>query len=141
MLNIFCGCGASRYVTTEIQTTTHTIDTLIVRDTTVIHTESVLKDYAIVPDTLHLVGQHSSATAYLDTTTTIIKGTLKEDPWKEKIVFKDKLVYRDSIVTKEVPVEVEVIKKVIPKWCWYSLGLNLLFLLILAVKLYLKFKP
>lgn len=140
MLNIFCGCGVSRQVAIETKTITNYVDSLVIRDTTVIHTETRIKDYTIIPDTLKLEGAHSSAKAYVDTTNKMLAGELKEKPWKEKIVYKDKLVYRDSIVTKEVPVEVEVVKKVVPKWCWYSLGLNLLFLLILALKIWLKFK-
>lgn len=140
LLIIFQSCGASRYVTTETRTTTHSIDTLIIRDTTVIHSETLVRDYVIPPDTLYLQGQHSSATAYLDTTTTIIKGTLKEDPWIEKVVYKDRIVEKVDSVYVEVPKEIEVEKVRAPRILWWSLALNAFFLLILVLKIFLKLK-
>ena len=61
---------------------------------------------------------------------------------KKEVVYLDrvKTEYRDSLVVKEVPVRVEVIRKVTPKWCWYLLTVNLLLLLAFGLKQYFKFK-
>ena len=42
-------------------------------------------------------------------------------------------------VIKEVPVKVEVEKKYIPKWCWYSLISNVVVLMLLGFRLYVAF--
>ena len=70
--------------------------------------------------------------------------TLVNKPFKieKEIVYQDRKVveYRDSVSIKEVPVEVEVIRKVVPKWCWYLLVLNVLALVAIGIRVYLKFK-
>ncbi len=46
----------------------------------------------------------------------------------------------EKIVEKEIPIEIEIEKKVIPNWCWISLVINIVILLLMAFKIYLKFK-
>ena len=100
----------------------------------------------VVPelDTLRMETSLSTSTSYLDTTTRTLKGELKNkiEPI-ENIVYlpsKEHIVYRDSIITKEVPVEVQVEKKYIPKWCWYSVIFNVIVLCYIVVKIYFAFK-
>lgn len=63
-------------------------------------------------------------------------------------IFLDKFIYRyiksasgDTIyLNKEVPVieEVEVIKEVVPAWCWWLLGINIAFLIYKGIRLGIK---
>ena len=70
----------------------------------------------------------------------------KDTVLQEKIVYKDryitteKIVYRDSIQTKEIPVEVQIEKKVYPKTYWWLLGFFVIVVGIFVVKIYLKIK-
>lgn len=63
-------------------------------------------------------------------------------------VFIDRFVYKyiknagkDTIrVNKEVPVieEVEVVKEVVPDWCWWLLGINIAFVIYKGIRLAIK---
>ena len=79
----------------------------------------------------------AKAKAYLDTNLNALKGEMKN---KKEVIYRDKIVYRDSIIIQkqEVPVEVEVEKKVVPGWVYYSLGLNILILAFFLGRLILK---
>ena len=116
------------------------------RDTTIFVEVPVEVVKEVVPqlDTLYMETSLSHSTSYLDTTTRTLKGELKnkQEPL-EKIVYlpsKEHIVYRDSIITKEVPVEVQIEKKYIPQWCWYSLIANVIVLCFIGFKIYLKFR-
>lgn len=113
-----------------------------IKDSTVFHHKAVNRDYAGLLDTLSIQGEHSSMKAFADTANFTIKGELTEEPAKEQ--FKEKIVYRERRDTlwreKEVPVEVVKEKKVVPKWCWWLLLVNVLGALVFGVKIFLKFK-
>ena len=116
------------------------------RDTTIFVEVPVEVIREVVPelDTLRMETSLSTSTSYLDTATRTLKGELKNkiEPI-EKIVYlpsKEHIVYRDSIITKEVPVEVKIEKKIIPKWCWYSVIFNVIVLCYILVKIYFVFK-
>ena len=116
------------------------------RDTTIFVEVPVEVIREVVPelDTLRMETSLSTSTSYLDTTTRTLKGELKNkiEPI-EKIVYlpsKEHIVYRDSIVTKEVPIEVQIEKKIIPKWCWYSVIFNVIVLCYILFSIYLTFK-
>ena len=81
-------------------------------------------------------------TSLAKSTATVSNGTLhhtienKKDSIKTKIVYKDKIIKQTEY--REVPVEVEVVKKVVPGWVYYSLGLNILILSFFLGRLILK---
>ena len=83
-------------------------------------------------------------TSLAKSTATVSNGTLhhsienKKDSIKTKIVYKDKII--KQIEYKEVPVEVEVVKKVVPCWCWCMLGINILVIIVFAIRLYFRFR-
>ena len=83
-------------------------------------------------------------TSLAKSTATVSSGTLHHTIENKKDSIKTKIIYKDKIVTKteykEVPVEVEVEKKVVPGWVYYSLGLNILILSFFAIRLYFRFK-
>jgi hypothetical protein len=99
-------------------------------------------------DTSCLETSVAESKAYVDTSSLMIIHSLenKDTALQKKIVYKDryitetKIVYKDSIQIKEVPVEVEVEKKVYPKTYWWLLGFFVIVVGIFIVKLYLKFK-
>ena len=83
-------------------------------------------------------------TSLAKSTATVSNGTLhhtienKKDSIKTKIVYKDKIVER--IEYKEVTVEVEVEKKVVPGWCQWLLVINILAIIVFAIRLYFRFR-
>ena len=83
-------------------------------------------------------------TSLAKSTATVSNGTLHHSIENKKDSVKTKIVYKDKIVTKteykEVPVEVEIEKKVVPKWCWWLLGINILVIIGFAIRLYFRFR-
>ena len=83
-------------------------------------------------------------TSLAKSTATVSNGTLHHTIENKKDSIKTKIVYKDKIVTKteykEVPVEVEVVKKVVPGWCWWLLGINILTAIGFAIRLYFRFR-
>lgn len=141
-------CSTVKYVPISDSENIHKVDSTIIqyRDTTIFVEVPVEVVKEVVPqlDTLYMETSLSHSTSYLDTTTRTLKGELKNkiEPI-EKIVYlpsKEHIVYRDSIITKEVPVEVQVEKKHIPQWVWYSVIFNVIVLCYIGFKIYLKFR-
>ena len=83
-------------------------------------------------------------TSLAKSTATVSNGTLHHTIANKKDSIKTKIVYKDKIITKteykEVPVEVEVVKKVVPSWCWWMLGINILAIIVFAIRLYFRFR-
>lgn len=141
-------CSTVKYVPISDSENIHKVDSTIIqyRDTTIFIEVPVEVVKEVVPqlDTLYMETSLAKSTSYLDTTTRTLKGELKnkQEPL-EKIVYlpsKEHIVYRDSIITKEVPVEVQVEKKHIPEWVWYSVIFNVIVLCYIGFKIYLKFR-
>jgi hypothetical protein len=142
---LMLGCATVRPVPIETTTNIQTV----VRDSLVIHRDTVTIS---IPDessaAYQVQSSHLESTvAYSDASvdsTGLLSHTLVNKPVKfeREIVYLDKIrtEYRDSIVTKEVPVEVEVVQKVIPKWAWMLLVFNLLALIISLLACMLKKK-
>ena len=141
-------CSTVKYVPISDSENIHKVDSTIIqyRDTTIFIEVPVEVVKEVVPqlDTLFMETSLAESTSYLDTTTRTLKGELKNkiEPI-EKIVYlpsKEHIVYRDSIITKEVPVEVQIEKKHIPQWVWYSVIFNVIVLCYIGFKIYLKFR-
>ena len=116
----------TEYVTVKDTTYLHKTDTLVQVP------EFHLSDYAGLCDTLVLKASNSEATAWVDSTAMVLKGRLVQTgKIPVQIVEKERVVYKDSVVTKEVPVPVEVVKTVHPKyekWLWFWLVASVLVL-------------
>ena len=138
------GCGTIKYVPVETNTEVHVKDSTVyhVLDSVRITEATRYRDMAWLGDTLRIEGSRSRMWACADTTKEAVLGCLEEDEVEErfKIVYRDRVEYRDSIQTRDVPVPVEVEKKVTPKWVWWSLGINLILFLIVLAKLLRFFK-
>ena len=126
VLLICCGCKSPKNLTDT--TIVHIKDSTVInyKDSLItveIPVEKVVNVVAY-PDTLNLETSIAKATAYVDTATNTLKGTLenKPDGTLTKTVYlpsKERIVYRDSIRDREIPVEVKVVKYKVPnitKW-------------------------
>ena len=136
-LLLFTSCSTIKYVPVKGEDIYHT--EYITKDSIVYTPVEVIKEVVPELDTLYMETSVAKAKAYLDTNLNILKGEMKN---KKEIIYKDKIVYRDSIIIQkqEIPVEVEVVKKVVPGWVYYSLGLNILILSFFAIRLYFRFR-
>ena len=130
-------CSTIKYIPvkeTEYVTVTETLVDTVIKWTPPI--EKVDKETKDTTSTVE--------TSLAKSTATVSKGTLhhsienKKDSIKTKIVYKDKII--KQIEYKDVPVPVEVEKKVVPKWGYYSLGLNILVIIGFTIRLYFRFR-
>ena len=137
ILLLFVSCSTIKYVPvkeTEYVTVTETIVDTVIKWVPPI--EKIDKETKDTTSTVE--------TSLAKSTATVSNGTLhhtienKKDSIKTKSVYKDKIVER--IEYKEVPVEVEVEKKVVPDWCWWMLGINILAAIVFAIRLYFRFR-
>ena len=145
LLALVFGC---RTIYVPVDTNTH----VEYRDSVIYKTDTLKIDVPVetikevVPalDTLRAETSVAKMVAYLDTTTVTLKGSLENKKTSlsdVRIVYKEKIQYRDSIQTKEVPVEVEKIKKVTPKWAWWSLIASIIMAFVIGGYAYLHLKP
>lgn len=77
-----------------------------------------IKDYTGLLDTLNLETGMASAKAWVDTSRNTLAGEIrnKENVIDIPVQVKEKVITRDSVVYKEVPVPVETIREVHPKY-------------------------
>ena len=143
-LLVFGGCKTV-YIPVEHTEYVTVRDSVYFRDTTVQYKveKEYVKDYTGLLDTLHLETGLAEATAWVDTSKSVLAGEIRN---KEKVVdipvqVKEKIVVRDSIVyqDKPVPVEVVVTKTKYPAVFWWLLGWLVFSLLGLALFVYFRF--
>lgn len=146
VLGLLCvvGCG-----TTQVIAEKETIEKIVVKDS-LIYRDSIVyipqeRIVEIVPqlDTLFMEIETAESKAYLDTTNMLLKGELKSKK-KEVVKYQTIIEYRDRVDTVYIkepqPYEVEVIKYKRDGLFWYLLAFQIVVILILAVRVYLKFK-
>lgn len=136
------GCGTVQYVPVE------TINRVEYRDTTIFLTDTITVEVPreivreVLPqlDTSVLKTSVAESVAYLDTAKRKIHHTLEQNG-EIKVLYDTvvKYSYIDRYIEKEKPIEVVKEVKHIPNWCWYSLVFNILIILSIAFKIYLKF--
>ena len=136
---------------TLLLTSCSTIKYVPVKETEYVTVTETLVDTVIkwTPPVEKIVNETKDTTSTVETslaksTATVSNGTLHHSIENKKDSVKTKIVYKDKIVTKteykEVPVEVEVEKKVVPSWCWWLLGINILVIIGFAIRLYFRFR-
>ena len=137
ILLLFASCATIKYVPVKGEDIYHT--EYITKDSIVYTPVEVIKEVVPELDTLYMETSVAKAKAYLDTNLNTLKGEMKN---KKEIIYKDKIIYRDSIIIQkqEIPVEVEVEKKVVPSWCWLLLVINILTAIVFAIRLYFRFR-
>ena len=135
---LISGCSSPRYISSS--------NTRIVsKDSLVIHTELIsvalpLESHSIITKKKsHLETSVATSDAEIDSLG-MLHHTLvnKKDSLKREIKYIDKIVYRDSIITKEVPVEVKVPIRYIPKFYQFTFILFWIIVLFIVVKLLIK---
>lgn len=137
------GCK-TQYLPIETDTQVHVIDSVAIHylDSIRIYEATRYRDMAWMGDTLRIEGQRSRMWAVADTTKEAMIGGLEEDKVEEKtkIIYKDRVEYRDSIRNVEVPVPVEVEKKVkfVPWYHKLLSGIGIISLLVVLVLAGLK---
>ena len=135
---LISGCSSPRYISSS--------NTRIVsKDSLVIHTELIsvalpLESHSIITKSKsHLETSVATSDAEIDSLG-LLHHTLanKKDSLKREIQYVDKIVYRDSIITKEVPIEVKVPIRYIPKFYQFTFILFWIIVLFIIVKLLIK---
>ena len=140
LLSLF-GCSAIRQIPVKTETIYNYRDSLVIKDSVRVVELPVerITDIKPIYDTLELETSLAASKTWLDTTFHILRGEIHNKPQASlPTKYVEHTVYRDSIVTKEVPVEVQVVKTVHPKyepWLWIYLFASLL-----AVGLYIYIK-
>lgn len=140
----FIGCG-----TTQVLAEKETIEKIIVKDS-LIYRDSIVyipqeRIVEIVPqlDTLFMDIEVAESKSYLDTTNMILRGELKSKK-KEVVKYQTIIEYRDRVDTVYIkepqPYEVEKIKYKRDTLFWLSLIGNIIVILYLVFRIYLKIK-
>lgn len=136
----FYGCSTQKYLpASNIK--------IVSKDSLVIHTELVSiaipnESHSIITKSKsHLETSVAESDAEIDSLG-LLHHTLvnKKDSIKTKIQYVDKIVYRDSIEIKEVPVEVKVPVRYIPKFHQFTFAFFVIFVLFILVKAIRKFR-
>lgn len=145
---LLLGCSTVKYVPIETNTKTTTIirdTTIIIIDTVYIEIEKeVLRDFCDWNDTLYLEDSYSEAEVKLDTITRTLQGEIRT---KQQTIEKDieltvplTLTERNIETNKEIPIEVTKEVTVYPQILWYSIGINIILLIILIFAIIIKLK-
>jgi len=136
-------CKVIEYVPVKGDTVVEYRDSVITKlDTiTITRTEvEKVRDYTGLLDVLEMETKYSKATAWVDTSASVLKGTLEDKPVPVQVVVPSTVEYhqKDSIQVIQIPIEVERQVRYIPRWCWYSLVFNILVLLLIILGIYFK---
>lgn len=103
-----------------------------------------VRDYAGLTDVLVMETEGAKATAWVDTTENVLKGTLEDKQVPVQAVVPHQLEYhqRDSVITKEIikTVEIEKEKKIYPRWLVLLSILGITLTCLEGFRLYLKIK-
>ena len=133
-------CGTPKYIT--VKEKEYIKDTVLIKADTVKVDIPVEVKVNVVPelDTLKMETSVAESTAYLDTLTQTLKGTLKnkKTELKKEIQVVEKTKYVEHKV--EVPVPVEVVKTKVPRWAWVLLAVNVSLLVGFLIKIKTKFR-
>ena len=135
---LISGCSSPRYISSSNMR-------IISKDSLIVHTELIsvalpLESHSIITKSKsHLETSVAESDAEIDSLG-LLHHTLvnKKDSIRTKIQYVDKIVYRDSIETKEVPVEVKVPVRYIPKFYQFTFMLFWIFVLFIVAKLLIK---
>ena len=141
-------CGPIKYV--PIEKTTYIHDTTTItktyRDTTIVLKPDTLQnDIALTDNNNNPIDTSKDTTSFLkndyaESTASLSGGhlyhTLYTYPRPIDVKIPTIEINRKHFKTesKEVPVEVEIIKYKVPKWCWCLLGVNLLAVVLFLLK-------
>ena len=135
---LISGCSTPKYLpSSNIR--------IIAKDSLVVHTELVSvaipnESHSIITKSKsHLETSVAESDASIDSLG-LLHHTLtnKKDSIKTKIQYIDKIIYRDSVEVRQVPVEVPVPVRYIPKFHQFTFILFWIFVLFIVIKLLIK---
>lgn len=135
---LISGCSSPRYISSSNQR-------IVSKDSLIVHTELISvalpnESHSIITKSKsHLETSVATSDAEIDSLG-MLHHTLanKKDSLKSKIQYVDKIVYRDSIEIREVPVEVKVPVRYVPKFYQFTFAFFVIFVLFIVIKLLLK---
>lgn len=135
---LISGCSSPRYISSSNQR-------IVSKDSLIVHTELVsialpLESHSIITKKKsHLETSLSVSDAEIDSLG-MLHHTLvnKKDSLKREIQYVDKIIYRDSIEVREVPVEVKVPVRYVPKFYQFTFAFFVIFVLFIVIKLLIK---
>lgn len=137
---LLVSCGTPKYIT--VKEKEYIKDTVLIKADTVKVDIPVEVKVNVVPelDTLKMETSVAESTAYLDTLTQTLKGTLKnkKTELQKEIQVVEKTKYVEHKV--EVPVPVEMVKNKTPLWAWIMLSINVGLIVGFLLILFLKFR-
>lgn len=137
---LLVSCGTPKYIT--VKEKEYIKDTVLIKADTVKVDIPVEVKVNVVPelDTLKMETSVAESTAYLDTLTQTLKGTLKnkKTELQKEIQVVEKTKYVEHKV--EVPVPVEMVKIKTPLWAWIMLSINVGLIVGFLLILFLKFR-
>lgn len=135
------GCAAVKEIpVTDYEKIVYRDSTVYITDTVEVPIPTYIEKVVVPQDTSSVIqGNLSRSEAF------IRNGQLNhslEEKGSVKVVYDTVVTvqYVDRIVERDNIVEVEVEKKYIPDWCYWSLIFNFIILCFLAFKIYLKIK-
>lgn len=138
------GCGTTKIIPVENKEITkiEVRDSIVYRDTFIYIPQERIVEVVPQLDTLKMEIEQAKTTAYLDTDLMLLRGTLESKKATQK-EYIERIEYRERTDTVyiERPQPYEVPKPYTPKWAWYSLIANIIIMLLVAFKIYLKLKP
>lgn len=133
------GCSTAKYVPVEtIERVEYRDSVVYVNDTITIEVPKEKVVYVGPADTL---SQISTSLAFSEAKVEqgVLTHTLEQKGQiKTQIDTFFVVEYIDRIVEKEVPVEVEIEKKVTPEWCWWNLIYSIVLSLLVGFYIYIK---
>ena len=138
-------CAVHHQIPVQTQTEVLTIikDSLVIRKDTVVLEVPLESSVAINVQHSHLETTVAVSEAHVDSLG-MLQHSLSNKPFKveKEIVYQDRKVieYRDSVQIKEVPVEVEVPVRYVPKFYKGLLTFNIIVLILLALWVFFKFR-
>ena len=137
------GCGTTKIIPVENKEITkiEIRDSIVYRDTTIYIPKERIVEVTPQLDTLRMEIDNAVSTAYLDTTMLMLRGTLESKRATQKeYIERIEIRERTDTVYIERPQPYEVPEPYIPKWCWWSLIINIVGVLLVAFRIYLKLK-
>ena len=141
LILLLSSCSTIKYVPIKNDTVTNVKDSIVWHDSTIVNYITKESVVDIVPqyDTLLLETDYAKSMSYVDTTHHMLRGEIENKdtvPLNKEIKWKEKIIEKEVIKEVEVPVE----KKIIPKWCWYSVIFNVIVLCYILFSIYFIFK-
>ena len=138
---LISGCSSPRYISSSSNIKIVSKDSLVI-NTKLVSVALPLESHSIITKSKsHLETSVATSDAEIDSLG-LLHHTLvnKKDTLKTKIQYVDRISYRDSVEVREVPVEVKVPVRYIPKFYQFTFILFWIFVLFIVIKVIRKFR-